>query len=312
MSIDLERGPIPLFHQIAEALRYWIATGRLKAGERLPSVRKAAEDWGVNLHTVRRAYSELAREGLVETRAPTGSWVTERGRQALRPEDPADAFISRTIEEAKHDHGLSVDELVGLIRNWPSQFYDSPVVYFIECSLAQARGHCREIEEIWRVRAVPWSLEDSDEGLPESDLIATYFHYSEIKARWPDRMDQVHFVPIRPDASLADRIPHEGRGPSTLYMCEFDHAKAIHIASDLRSMMPEHFQIETRLVAQADEVLAWDDPSPILLSPRLWGALTPEQRTDPRVFEVNYIIDSDSIEALGRHFNFTTQKRTKT
>ena len=309
ISITLERGPIPLYHQIAEALRYQIATGRVKAGDRLPSVRAAAERWGVNLHTVRRAYSELSGEGLVETRAPNGTRVTMRGRRTPLREDPVDTFITQMAEEARRAHGLSVDELVSRLRNWPAQALAPPPVHFIECSVTQAQGHCREIETAWPIHVGPWCLKDNVDALPEGDLIATYFHYAEIKSRWPDRLDDLHFVPIRPDSSLADRIPHEGRDPITLRLCEIDEAKLVHIASDLQSMMPAHFRIEPCLVAHADELLDSNDPAPILLAPRLWGALTQQQRTDPRVFEVRYIIDSDAIEALGRHFNWSTQRR---
>jgi regulatory GntR family protein len=67
--------PVPLYHQLAEALRYRIATGALAPGTALPPLRAAARQWGVNLHTVRHAYAALASLGLVRTRAPHGTLV---------------------------------------------------------------------------------------------------------------------------------------------------------------------------------------------------------------------------------------------
>ena len=58
--------PVPLYHQIAEALRASIEAGKLNPGDALQPMRQAAERWGVNIHTVRHAYAALAREGLVE------------------------------------------------------------------------------------------------------------------------------------------------------------------------------------------------------------------------------------------------------
>jgi DNA-binding transcriptional regulator YhcF (GntR family) len=307
IPISLERGPIPLFHQIAESLRYYIATGRLEAGDRLPSVRRAAEAWGVNLHTVRRAYSELTREGLVETKSPTGTRVTDQGlrsSQSDRANSATEAFLAQTIEEARGKHGLSIGDLVVLLRDWSARSLGPPTVHVIECSLDQARGHCREIEDLWRVRAVPWSLDNSDDDLPQGDLIATYFHYSEIKSRWSDRLNEFHFVPIQPDPSLADRIPNQGPHPITLPLCEKDEGQAVHIASDLRSFVPDYFKIEPRVVVEADELLVSGDYDAVLLSPRLWGSLSEEKRDDPRAFEVRYIINSDSLEALGRRFDW--------
>ena len=68
--------PVPLYHQIVETLRYRIATGRLRAGDALPTLREAAKHWGVNLHTVRRAYGELADLRWVVIRRPQGAFVS--------------------------------------------------------------------------------------------------------------------------------------------------------------------------------------------------------------------------------------------
>ena len=78
--------PVPLYHQIAEALRYRIATGALVPGALLPPLREAAAQWGVNLHTVRRAYGELTEQGVTETCHPVGTRVlgVRRGRAAAR------------------------------------------------------------------------------------------------------------------------------------------------------------------------------------------------------------------------------------
>ena len=54
-----------LYEQIAEALRQRIARGDLQPGERLPTVRQMAQEWGCTPGTVSRAYAILAEEGLV-------------------------------------------------------------------------------------------------------------------------------------------------------------------------------------------------------------------------------------------------------
>lgn len=56
---------LPLYLQIAEALRRRIAAGELAPGDRLPPVRELAREWGCTPGTVGRAYAELRREGLV-------------------------------------------------------------------------------------------------------------------------------------------------------------------------------------------------------------------------------------------------------
>ena len=67
-----------LYHQIAEAVRQKILQGELKPGDRLPSVREMTANWGCTLGTVQRAYQELARQGLVTSRAGQGTRVVEK------------------------------------------------------------------------------------------------------------------------------------------------------------------------------------------------------------------------------------------
>lgn len=64
-----------LYHQVADAIRKDILTGRYKSGDRLPSVRKLCESWNCTPGTIQRAYNELAREGLLVSRAGRGTQV---------------------------------------------------------------------------------------------------------------------------------------------------------------------------------------------------------------------------------------------
>lgn len=71
-----------LYHQIAESIRNDILTGQLKPGDRLPSVRKLCENWNCTPGTIQRAYKELAREGLLVSRAGRGTQVAGAVPQA--------------------------------------------------------------------------------------------------------------------------------------------------------------------------------------------------------------------------------------
>ena len=64
-----------LYLQVAEAIRKDILSGRYRPGDRLPSVRKLCEDWNCTPGTIQRAYAELARAGLLVSRAGRGTQV---------------------------------------------------------------------------------------------------------------------------------------------------------------------------------------------------------------------------------------------
>jgi GntR family transcriptional regulator len=76
----------PIYKQITEQVRLGVATGKLAVGEPLPSVRALAEQLVVNPNTVARAYSDLAREGVIESRAGRGFFVIQKRKVYTRDE----------------------------------------------------------------------------------------------------------------------------------------------------------------------------------------------------------------------------------
>jgi DNA-binding transcriptional regulator YhcF (GntR family) len=201
MRLTLDhRSPVPLYHQLAEAIRYRIATGELKSGTVLPPLRRGAEIWAVNLHTVRRAYAELGRIGVVTTRAPHGTRILPgRAEKRGRPAPAARGqFLQSVVTEARLRHALGVDELIRLLRGLqaPSQ---QGAISVVECSETQCADLAGQIEELWRVSAAPWVVEQDDPP-PDGLVVATYFHYNDVRLRWPGRLPDVRFLaaPARP------------------------------------------------------------------------------------------------------------------
>ncbi len=74
-----------LFEQIAESIRLQIARGELQAGDRLPSIRELAQEWGCTPGTVNRAYAVLADEGMVSSRRGGGTIVNENALADQQP-----------------------------------------------------------------------------------------------------------------------------------------------------------------------------------------------------------------------------------
>ncbi len=73
----------PLYLQLRDSVIAGIAAGELRAGDALPSVRSLAEDLGINLHTVNKAYATLRDEGYVIMLGRRGAYVADA------PADPA-------------------------------------------------------------------------------------------------------------------------------------------------------------------------------------------------------------------------------
>ena len=76
----------PIYRQITDQVRLGVTSGRLAVGEQLPSVRALAEDLVLNPNTVARAYSDLMREGLLESRSGRGVFITHKRKIYSRAE----------------------------------------------------------------------------------------------------------------------------------------------------------------------------------------------------------------------------------
>jgi len=300
LTLD-HRGPVPLFHQLAEALRYRIATGELPAGDFLPSLRRAAALWGVNLHTVRQGYAELADLGVVVTSTPGGTQVVRGLAKRPKASDPATCrqFIQSVLSDARLRHGLGAEEVIALLREAKAPA-ERPMVSVVECSRTQCVDLAGQIEHRWQVRAHPWVL-DGEEP-PSGLLVATYFHYNDIRLRWPERLPNVRFLPIAPEADLAEKLTRGRRGRrsrQTVVLYEKTDSMAQNIRADLvRFLTPKEFRVVTRVVSKAEAAVTAGRGAPVLLSPRMWGELPEHLRQDPRVHQVRYVFDPGALDAL--------------
>jgi len=308
MKLKLDHSsPVPLYHQITEAIRYRIATGEIAPGAALPPLREAARLWGAHLHTVRRAYAELARRGVVVTRIARGTVVQPTAARSHADRAAAsrlDTFLERVLREARVGHGLGAGELAGLLE--ARRAAESPErkasVYVAECSETQSADLAQQLMARWRVAAVPWSLDHPPPpaGVP---IIATFFHFNEVRSRWSDRLGEVRFMAIRPDPALGERLRRSTNpgARATVTLCEREPEMLHNILADLQRLLPgREFRIEPKIVRTPDRWLAQRrSRHPVLFSPRVWGELSAKTRRDPRAHEASFVFDRSELDAIG-------------
>ncbi|HKM21143.1 MAG TPA: GntR family transcriptional regulator [Lachnospiraceae bacterium] len=80
-----------IYMQLRNQIILGVATSRLQEGDMLPSVRQLAEDIGINMHTVNKAYTVLKQEGIVKVDRRRGAMIA------------IDIDKLRALEEMKHD-----------------------------------------------------------------------------------------------------------------------------------------------------------------------------------------------------------------
>lgn len=101
---------IPLYLQLMEQVKHAVETGALREGDRLPTIRKVAEDLVMNPNTVVRAYRELEHEGVVELRHGSGAYIRATPGDRARLVHEAQRVIHTTVERLI-SRGIGKDEL---------------------------------------------------------------------------------------------------------------------------------------------------------------------------------------------------------
>jgi GntR family transcriptional regulator len=100
---------VPIFRQIIQQVYRAVSMGRISIGDQLPAVRVLAEELVVNPNTVARAYQELIRDGVLESRPGRGVFVTER-RQIFSSQERA-RRLQHAAERYCHEAILLGSEL---------------------------------------------------------------------------------------------------------------------------------------------------------------------------------------------------------
>ena len=119
----------PIYRQLAQQIREAVARGRLAPEERLPSVRDLSRTLVINPNTVARVYTELEREGVLNTRPGLGVFVAQPRNDLTKKarKDRLTALADQLLTEAVH-LGFSADESLALVSERMEKFqFPQPV-----------------------------------------------------------------------------------------------------------------------------------------------------------------------------------------
>jgi GntR family transcriptional regulator len=117
----------PIYRQLAQQIRESIARGKLRVDQRLPSVRELSRTLVVNPNTIARVYTELEREGLLNTRPGLGVFVaqvkadlTKKARRERLAE-----LVDQLLTEAVN-FGFSAEEVMTFLESRIEQYQWQP------------------------------------------------------------------------------------------------------------------------------------------------------------------------------------------
>ncbi|WHX49966.1 GntR family transcriptional regulator [Paenibacillus woosongensis] len=114
MSIEFDNN-LPIYLQIMDYIKREIVTGKLKAGDKIPSVRELAVELQINPNTVQRTFQELEREAIVETRRGLGRYVTSEESKIMRiKKEMAGDLLERFIH-GMQELGFSSEDIASIV-----------------------------------------------------------------------------------------------------------------------------------------------------------------------------------------------------
>lgn len=108
----------PICPQIEETLCVMIATGELKSGEKLFSVREVALMASVNPNTVQKAFESLESKQLLTSVRGSGWYVGENAERAAEMVDELKRLKTRDYVEGMMNLGVNKDEIIDYIKEW--------------------------------------------------------------------------------------------------------------------------------------------------------------------------------------------------
>lgn len=178
-------------HDLAHALRQRLLSGaslgHLHSGDRLPSIRQLAVEFGVGLRSVLAAYRELEREGLVELRERSGIFFGMRGASTKHENDADRSHPDEWVLDVFHQgyvRGSSVPDVVEELARYLTRTRIR--VAGIECNDDQITGLTEALIADFGLDAVGLNVDDLlGSPSPSLDgidlLITTAFHAGEVQ-----------------------------------------------------------------------------------------------------------------------------------
>jgi GntR family transcriptional regulator len=116
LQVDFQAGK-PVYLQLADQIRYAAASGRLRPGEPLPSLRPLAEELRINRNTIAKAYAELETQGIIET-VPGKGYFLKRNNSPFNEQVRHKLLLTEIDEAVVTAHHLQVgrEKFLGLVN----------------------------------------------------------------------------------------------------------------------------------------------------------------------------------------------------
>ena len=294
LMID-KQSPIPWHEQIKDQVRLALATGELKPGDYVPSIRQADGRLKVGLATIRRAYEDLARSGLL---------TLERGRGAFVSQDASSGENGATVAEYEKffsfvQSGLRKRKLV------PSAFarfffsrtllseQENPSIAIVEESVALAEDYVQQLRHAWQLPVAAFSITDLSKMPIEKRqtfrcFLSDYYVIGLMKGLL--RGHQAVMIPLEVEFGPEMNADLESLSRRSVVMVVLDDAEHQHKARFIQDLFEKSYRandLRFRIIRRSDanlpSLLADKKLARVYVGNLIWDVLDPGTKKSPRI-----------------------------
>lgn len=203
---------LSFYDQIKGQLLSAIYCGKIKEGDRIPSIRELAEDLGVNYKTARKVYQRLAQEKYIDIVQGSGAFLSKRSGEDTyeRMRRRATFKLLAEVAEKTRNLGLSTVKFAHLLEDYVTRTNLRKLRLAVVDHEEEAFIFSRELKMRLEVEAEPVSLsriqaQESTQVLQQSDyLLTTSWHMEEVRSLAESYQKKV--VEIKPSHEIYREI----------------------------------------------------------------------------------------------------------
>jgi len=264
---------VPIYQQLVDGIRTAIKNGTLSAGQQLPTVQEVTEKLGIARGTIKRAYDELERVGLVEKAQGRGTFVSYQPADSGSRKEQAMAAIDEMLKQLE-DMGLSPAEInifLNLkLRQWAEQEAHVKVA-LVECNpenLSVLSEQLRHIEGVDLYAYLLESVQNYPYQLSEDfDLVvSTSAHADYVESILPVKK-LLAKVALRPSARYLSHIFKLGSGDK-LGILGYSQRFAQLVYSTCKAYVEEAQVYEPVVASSEAEMKAYLQDKSVILVPK--------------------------------------------
>jgi GntR family transcriptional regulator len=306
-----DTSPLPPYVQLKEQIKVAYASGQLRQGDVLPSVRALARELGTGEAAVRRAYKELCALNILSSERRKHVAVNHRLPSAPEAEllmgevqARCDALIQWAMDQGLN--ALAVSRL--LTRRAAERETTSPSYVYVDSGSSLAHRIARCIEQAWEVKVLGLSIEElgravESEGRRFTAILVNSYRYENLIARIDARGQRIFRLRIRQSPRIIRRIARLPVDSSVLIVhSDEDHRRIGRaVAGMFRELVQRDIRFETVPLSDAADlaqVAAQGTYQLVVVSVLVWDQLPERVRRMRSVVQSESEPDMQSLEEI--------------